>query len=130
MNNKKLDDDIGKLLLNVLNKFAKLESIDTMDSAKKKWDKNTSFQDVDISIKDDLSFRSRLLPCGRILEENLEEHFYILLVKISPIGGNEALLVAKREENRVCLAAYAKEGLIHQHLAQKAVEKVENSLRK
>ena len=66
----------------------------------------------------DLRVRSAITGLGTILEENLETHSYITTIKVN---GNEALLVTLIVDDSVYLAACAHEGLINQHIAEKAI---------
>ena len=67
-----------------------------------------------------LRIRDALLGLGRILEENEEEQYYLTTVNT----GAGAVLLAQISGDRVEIAAYAKEGMISQHSAKKAIEKV------
>ena len=63
--------------------------------------------------------RDAVLGLGKILEENLEEQYYLTTVDV---GLSAAVLVARASENVAEVAAYAEEGIIRQHLAYKAIE--------
>jgi hypothetical protein len=72
--------------------------------------------------------RDALVGQGRIIEEDLENHIYVDLLRIGLFGLSEALLVTKIKGKSVHIIAYAREGLFKQRLAQKAVQKVKRSL--
>ena len=99
----------------------------TNDDLRKGWDRFTSFGNVIINPPADLHVRNGLMGKGRILEENLEKHVYVMLAKEIK-SRNEALLVTKRIEETVYVGAYFKEGIINQHIAEKVVESIVNSL--
>jgi len=68
--------------------------------------------------------RDALIEVGEILEEDLDSGLYIATVKAGAANANPALVVAIAEAHGAKLGACAKEGLIKQSTAKKAIEKV------
>lgn len=69
--------------------------------------------------------RDAVLGMGKILEENQEEQYYLL---IADVGLSAAVLIARVSEGAAEVAAYADEGIIRQNLAHKAIETFKNRL--
>ena len=65
-----------------------------------------------------------LLAVGEIRSENPDTQEYVAIVHAGVANLNPALVVAKAITDRVYLAAYAKEGLIKQHTARKALDRI------
>lgn len=65
---------------------------------------------------------------GTILLEDLEKHYYITTVRICLFGMALTQAIIYRNENNAVIAVYAREGLIHQNLAARTVEKLKNAL--
>ena len=70
------------------------------------------------------NLRDRLLGTGRILEENFEETYYIIQVSSGLLNKNSAIVVVIWNSEEISLYGYAQEGLINQHTAEKAIEKL------
>ena len=71
-----------------------------------------------------INLRNRLLGMGTILEENFEETYYIIEVSSGLLNKNSAIVVVKWNSEEISFYGYAQEGLINQHTAEKAVEKL------
>ena len=71
-----------------------------------------------------LATRDALLEAGTVLEEDLDSCYYVAKVEAGAANANTALVVAIVEGRRCALGSCAKEGLIKQSTAKKAVEKV------
>lgn len=76
-----------------------------------------------------LNLRDRLLGMGTILEENFEETFYIIQVASGLLNKNNAIVVVKWNSEEISFYGYAQEGLINQHTAEKAIEKLIEKIR-
>lgn len=70
------------------------------------------------------NLRDRLLGMGTILEENFEETYYIIQVASGLLNKNSAIVAVKWHSEEISFYGYAQEGLINQHTAEKAVEKL------
>ena len=74
-----------------------------------------------------LATRDALLETGTILEEDLDSCYYVAEVEAGAANANTALVVAIVGGRRCALGSCAKEGLIKQSTAKKAVEKVKEA---
>lgn len=64
-----------------------------------------------------------LIKSGKILETNIEEKQACAVIAAGTANMNPAIVVIKTEENgKVSIIATAKEGLIKQHTAEKAIK--------
>ena len=72
-----------------------------------------------------LKIRDTLLLIGNIIKEDLDEEFYI-----GTINAGIAFIIIKKNEGNIAICCYAREGLIKQHTARKAIEKFERELLK
>lgn len=68
--------------------------------------------------------RDKLIGMGKILEENFEDTYYIVNVPAGIANINSAIVFVKWNRESLALWAYAKEGLINQHTADGAIEKM------
>lgn len=68
--------------------------------------------------------RDRLIGMGKILEENFEDTYYIVNVLAGVAKQNSAIVFVKWTNESLTLWAYAKEGLINQHTADDAIERM------
>lgn len=118
-----MNDFMMNLMEKYLEKYGEAEQICSSSVLKGNWVANTSYDTVHVDKTDDLLLRDALVGQGRILEEDLDNHVYVDLIRVGKRDMSEALLVVKREDRVVHIAAYAKEGLIKQHLSKQAVEK-------
>ena len=76
------------------------------------------------------AIRDALIEVGDILEEKLDAGIYIAAVKAGSGDANPALVVALVEGSKCSLAACAREGLIKQSTAKKAIEKIKKAAHK
>lgn len=77
-----------------------------------------------------LKIRDTLLRVGTILKENLEEEYYIGIITAGIGNKNHAYIIIKKNKNIFDICCYAREGLIKQHTARKAINKFERELSK
>ena len=77
---------------------------------------------------EDLFIRDAITGLGTILKEDLEKHYYITTVKVGVFGNILTQAIIQREEQEADIAVYAHEGLIKQHLAEKAMDKLKKVL--
>jgi hypothetical protein len=68
--------------------------------------------------------RDRLIGLGKILEENFDDTYYVVNVPAGVGNKNAAVVLVKWSEESISLFGYAKEGIINQHTAYKAIERV------
>lgn len=68
--------------------------------------------------------RDKIIGMGKILEENFEDTYYIVNVSAGVANRNSAIVFVKWNDESLTLWAYAKEGLINQHTADGAIERM------
>lgn len=98
------------------------------EDQKKKITDHFAYQKVPVQNYNILKVRDAILGLGIILEEDLQNQFYLTTVKTGFLGTNEAVAIVLLNNNVVSVAAYAPEGLINQNIANKAVEKIKNRI--
>lgn len=115
-----MEESIKKLLYKMLIKYRIAESIDNGKNKQlnEKWTSSIVLEKKNMT---DFDVRNTLVRCSRILEEDQEKHIYVAMIILPGIGRREVLVVTKRTEDSVSVATYAKEGLISQHMADKAI---------
>ena len=72
--------------------------------------------------------KEAIVANGDILEENPEEQWYISAVYTGCMNAVRAITAVVLQEDVLFFAAYAKEGLIRQHLAQKAIDSIKERI--
>ncbi len=75
-----------------------------------------------------LALRDAIYTVGDILYEDVTAETYKILIPLGNPNLKSALAVARIEDGNVHLCAYAKEGLINQHMARKAANKFMKAL--
>ena len=84
-----------------------------------------------VSCTTDFTFtnlRDCLIGLGKIVEENFENNYYIVNVPAGIAEKNTAILLILWQKRKVSIFAYAREGLINQHTAGIAIDKVIKSI--
>ena len=81
--------------------------------------------EADVSV---LKIRDTLLRMGNLLKENLEEEYYIGTIRAGIRNKNTAYIIIKKDKKILDVCCYAREGLIKQHTARKAIDKFEREL--
>ena len=71
-----------------------------------------------------LNLRDKLIGLGKILEENYKKYYYVIKVPAGVANKNSAIVCILWSNDIISIFSYAKEGLINQHTASKAIEKV------
>ncbi len=119
--------DIQDILLEKLIEYGQLGP--EMSADQKKEIKN-QFESDEISVKNFniLKVRDSLFGLGAILEENLNDQYYITTVKSGLLGMNEAVAIVFLHDDIVSIAAYSKEGFISQNTAHKAIIRIRNRI--
>lgn len=79
-------------------------------------------KDVPVNNMTFTNLRDRIIGIGKILEENFEHNFYIVNVPAGVAYKNHAVVAIQLCEENVAFLAYATEGLINQHTAEKAID--------
>lgn len=111
-------ETIKERLLSAVDHYGQQEYIVTRNELERKWSRESYFAEMIVIDSSPLKLRAALLGLGKILEENLDELYWVSTIRV---GRNEALLVMKVDDNIASIGACAHEGIILQHIAQKAV---------
>lgn len=78
---------------------------------------------VDVHNMSFANLRDSLIGLGTIIDEDFDIHSYVINVPSGIANKNKAVVAVQLYENKLLLVGYAKEGLINQHTASKAIEK-------
>ena len=110
---------------NVFLRFLKKKRIiDNIEKA----GKELSIDEVLLKKNTDLYIRDSISTLGTILLEDLNDHYYILSVKIGIGGSILTYGIITRKGEIASIIAYGREGIIKQGLAKKTVEKLKKAL--
>ena len=71
------------------------------------------------------NLRDCLIGLGTILDEDFNLNSYVMSVPAGVANRNTSVVAIQFMENELCILGYAPEGLINQHTAKKAIDKVE-----
>lgn len=75
--------------------------------------------------------RDALIGNGKILEEDFEKKIYVVAIEAGIADVNAAIAAIQwTESEKLYITAYAREGLIKQHTAEKAVIKVKEQIKR
>ncbi len=83
---------------------------------------------IDVNEMNMIDLRDILLGMGTILDEDFNNQTYIINILSGFASKNPAVVAVKLDRTKLIFAAYAKEGLISQHTAEKAVKKIVNNI--
>ena len=122
--------DILKILKEKLEKYGEDEYICTKKELQGNWEKNAFTDQVKPKNTEDLWVRSRLLPLGRIVEEDLKAHTYSIVYEVGKPFGTEAFAVTAADKDTVYIAAFSKDKLFCKGTAKKAAELLISKLNK
>ena len=125
-----MKQDIKSALYDSLKKYGEKENICFSTDLKNDWERFASYDSVKASFPSDIDLRHKLISQGRILEENLDKHFYCWLIQLEGLFAPEVLVVTIMEDDHVQIGAFAKEGLLSKGTAGKAVKQVKKALTK
>ena len=92
--------------------------------------KQSEYEELQIDGITFLAVRDKLILLGKVLEENEKKKLYTGCINAGVGNSNPCILVVYVNVNMVVIDAFAREGLINQHTAKKAVKKLKESLRK
>ena len=116
--------EIKEILKSKLAEYGQEESICTRKDLDNEWEKYAAFGETKAAKADDLWIRSRLLTLGRIVEEDLVAHTYALIINIGNAFPDEGFAVIMREDNKLSIAAYAKDKFFQKGTSKKAVDQI------
>ena len=77
----------------------------------------------------DLYVRDRIVGLGRVIKEDLNNHYYVTSVKLAN-GSVQNWALISRDGNKANIYAYGREGILYQNLSNRTVDKVKNALEK
>ena len=83
---------------------------------------------IDVKKMSFVNLRDSLIGLGTILDEDFELNSYILSIRSVFANQNSAIVAIQLSGDKIIILGYAKEGLINQHTAKKAIDKVIKSL--
>ncbi len=120
--------EIKQKLLEKLIEYGRIESkLSTQQKEKEK--DHFACENIAVKNYNILKVRDSIIGLGTILEENIDEQFYITTIRIGLIGAYEAVAIVCLDKDVISIAAYAKEGLISQNNAQKAIDKIKKRIK-
>lgn len=91
--------------------------------------KSVTTEQIKFEKETDLHIRDAIFGMGTILKENLDEHYYITSIKTGLFNNVLVYAIIRRNEDKTAdIAVYAREGIIKQNLAGKAMEKLKKVL--
>lgn len=112
--------DIRKILKEKLGKYGAEEYICSPQELKGDWEKNVYVTEIKPKKTEDLWLRSKLLPVGRIVEEDQEAHTWTIVFDVGKWRASEAFAVLAAEEDMLYVAVFAKDKLFTKGTAEKA----------
>ena len=121
---KKIDD----LLLEKLGEYGLGIGDITIKKIASKLKKDFCIEKVKSDDDSIVVFRDDLEKTGKILEENKKENYYLISVGGGLLNLNPAICIVKLDKGIVNIIGYAKEGLIKQNTAKKAVDRISKVL--
>lgn len=87
---------------------------------------SVEFTNENITLK---KAHDKIVKIGKIVEENDEEGFYLITVGSGFLNMNPAIVIVKLTDKKIKIVGYAKEGLIKQNTAKKAVDRIAKLLK-
>ncbi len=118
--------DIKQVLSEAMDKNAALViATGSKEALLKKWAIYDSVTIQGISPK---KLREAIIKTGEILDEDEKTGAIIAVIPTGSMNASRALVVARMDTDAVEFAAYFKEGLIKQHGAKNAIEKIKAQL--
>lgn len=100
------------------------------DKLLKKVETQCVYEEIDSKGLKFKQLRDKLMLLGSIMEEDEKKNIYVAVVNAGAKNGNPCIMVANLLEDKVAVYAYAREGLIKQHTAKKAVDKLKKEVKK
>lgn len=119
--------NVKDVLARGLQKYGELAVAgNNVENLLKKYSKTESMRVTGITME---HLRRVIAARGNILEENSEAQFFIAVIPTGRMNATRALMATVLQDDVVQFAAYAKEGLIKQHLAKGAIDSIKGQLR-
>lgn len=91
--------------------------------------KDTCEMTLQLNDVSNLHVRDGITGLGTILEENLTENYYITTVKVGLFKNVIAYALIVRDDEKLRITTYAREGLIRMKLSEKAMNTVASALK-
>lgn len=120
--------DVKGFITDALKKYGVKENLCYAEDLKKNLEKYIAIDVIKTDSSSDLDLRHKLINQGRILEENLETHYYYWLIRLDGIMAPEVLVVTILDGTDLYLGAFAKEGLLSKGTASKALRQIQRSV--
>ncbi len=122
-------DKLYSLLVDAIIRFDESQGILHTKDSLKILSTETAYGEIEAKESDAfLNARNALIESGKVLREERNKGLIEGLV-FSGLGNmNPAVLVISVEKNTIYISAYAKEGLIKQHTAEKAIKRFQKAL--
>lgn len=121
---KKIDD----LLLEKLSKYGMGIGDITIKKAATKLKKEFHVVKIKIDKGSIVTIRDDLEKVGKILEENKKDNYYLLSVGGGAFNLNPVICIVKIDKDITNVIGYAKEGLIKQNSARKAIARIVSAI--
>ncbi len=117
-------ESLYKQLENAVNKYEPGADKKLMSKVKTQ----CSYETIDCKGLRFKQLRDKLLLIGTILEEYEQNKTYVAVVNAGIKNGNPCIMVTNLAADQVTIYAFAREGIIKQQTAKKAIEKLKSIL--
>ena len=87
---------------------------------------SVEFTNPNLSLK---KVHDRIIRVGNIIDENDDDGYYLITFGSGFLNMNPAVIIVKLSDKKIKIVGYAKEGLINQHTAKKAVDRIAKLLK-
>ena len=120
------DQEINELLIEAVKKHGPKIGIAPVAKFTVKILKTCTAEDTFIATETDpfLQARNGMMECGKVLTEDHDESRVEGVVFSGAANLNPAIVIMCINDTEIRIKAYAKEGLINQHTARKAIERM------
>lgn len=119
-------EQMDQLLVKAVKKFEPGVTANLLE----KVPKQSEFEEVECEGITFLLVRDNLMTLGKILDENEKKKTYTVCINSGVANSNPCIVVVLVGKDLVSIGAFAREGLIKQHTARKAVKKIQERLTK
>lgn len=119
-----IKDELNEEITKALRQYGADYGFVITDKSIKKLIADEAFETMPSDARDGKFLAEALMKSGTVLEQSMDEKSYIAIVGAGVANMNYAFLALKLKEESISIVAVAKEGLIKQGTAKKAIEKV------
>ncbi len=95
-----------------------------------KVDKQCEYAEITVKGINYRIVRDNLIILGNIIEQNEKKKTYTVCINAGVANSNPCIIVVYVDKDLVFVDAFAREGLINQHTARKAVKKIKDKFEK